>query len=453
VNIQSNAVEFCAKIDTDFADVGGDFWEYNAPRRARGMYIAVTDYTGTWTVVLEGDGCASVSVTVDTDVDDRYLVTAYSYAEVNGVTLKSWYDNGTSEANVSFPQMFVYSDDFPLMTIPDYTIHTAVWQNLAVGMWAFYRNDMNLGDFGNTTGCGGETGCCGTSTTPCCFHEPYQNLPTATEVHFVAKEDSNYGSLWDSDTYGEIPAVRTKYASGRHKYFIAHELGHVIVMLRMGGRTETDYNAKLNACMGSYKQDGTPEDVGGSSEKSLLTREFSAAAAREGWAHFYASWLWNRRTENDCYFKSFTVQDFDLDGDIDNDYTDPDQIGSFSCDSVLSSWGEPDPTDPLESYVSDYDWLEDMYAYSPSCPSVSSSTDGHSTQFDWMRYFWDMTSTEEVAPSVLSDIYVDMCPLDWVESPSGTSNDNWPHERLERSAIFHGQEDEHNAQKVNGVDH
>ena len=80
----------------------------------------------------------------------------------------------------------------------------------------------------------------------------------------------------------------------------------------MGDATRVAENAPLAGCMGSYKPGSLdPSDLessiadddqdtatpGDETSKSLLTMEYQAIAAREGWAHFYAAWLFNAQNE------------------------------------------------------------------------------------------------------------------------------------------------------------
>jgi hypothetical protein len=153
--------------------------------------------------------------------------------------------------------------------------------------------------------------------------------------------------------------------------------------------------------------------------------------------------------------------DLDLDGDIDNKYVSKAYMnGVYSCETSgiqdTGVFGMPDSADPLASWIGARDWLDQVYHIGGVCGSATSAshTIGRSSQFDWMRYWWDMASDESVPMSDLADIYVDMCPTDWVAAPSTPIVDmNWPEKRLERSTAFHGYGSEHTTQRDNGVDH
>lgn len=40
-------------------------------------------------------------------------------------------------------------------------------------------------------------------------------------------------------------------------------------------------------------------------------------------------------------------------------------------------------------------------------------TAGRGTEYDWLRFWWDMTTDEGITPRDLAEIYVDICPTNW----------------------------------------
>ena len=110
---------------------------------------------------------------------------------------------------------------------------------------------------------------------------------------------------------------------------------------------------------------------------------------------------------------------------------------------------------------------------SNDCNVTEEELAGKSTQYDFMRYLWDMATDENIPVEKLADIYVDMCPTNWEYWPSYTTDptdehgdilyenaapivaptDDWPEARLERSVRYHGKRAAHNRQKSNGVDY
>ena len=352
-----------------------------------------------------------------------------------------------------------------------------------------HRNDFNLGTF-SARGCclsgGGNNGTCSSGT-------PYQAWPAnpATTLEFVTDLTpgaSCCGSKWTPvNGGGERPAVATR-GDTNLKSIVSHELGHVIVMERMGARTATDYNARLSSstigtdeeCVGSWvaesldllppisnlyddttypfaRRDSDNSSVALDDDKSTLTLEHQSGAAREGWADFYQAWLWNRRTQSNCVIDSHSVHDFDLDGDIDNNYglagegfSDDMKDGWINCEGGGPGDVDPFPLDPLSSLVTARDWLDDVVS-AGACQSPQPALTGRGSQYDWTRFWWDMTTDQGIPPDRLADMYVDMCPTNWSRDGTGpTSRQVW--KRLEESAAFWGLSGAYNAQRDNGVD-
>ncbi len=495
--------EYCFELATEYDDETGleDWSTLDSPfRRARGAKVTVNDNCSSDHVYYldEDTGCADIAI----HGWGPFAITIHAEAQVNGAELKSYsYDFSTPSdyyiPSVTYGQHTGGSSertitvDLTKSSNGNVERRNQAWHNLAVGMWAMHRSDYHLGDFGNKAGCAGQS-FPGTSSTPCCEYQSWNDtphggshnwnhdyVPPKTLIFFVPNgidQEKNFASSWlncllpevdnTSVTDGRIPAVA---AHQRMKFQIAHELGHVVVMQRMGDREEESYTAPLHGCMGSYRTDGSPADTDddGEQTKSLLTREYSSGAAREGWAHFFSAWLFNRSSESDCWFQpSYTVQDFDLDGTFDN-------VGQpvFAWDGVFTCEGAG-LASPLfgspASWVSAKDWLEDAYnegvcgSELPTClPGEDSRYDncsvdhwGRSTQYDWMRYFWDMASDEGIPMNKLTDIFVDMCPTEWRSKTYEVEADgDWPERRLRRSAEFHGELGAHDRQRSNGVDH
>lgn len=97
---------------------------------------------------------------------------------------------------------------------------------------------------------------------------------------------------------------------------------------------------------------------------------------------------------------------------------------------------EPIPTsDTLESYIDARDWLEDAIDEGV----CSGDLENRGTQYDWQRFFWDMRTDRNIPIEDLADIYVDMCPTNWLDGEQDSEPDaRLPTERLEASCDFHG---------------
>lgn len=455
-----SAKSYCFTIETDFHDDDGndEMWPdgYDAP--ARGAKVVLEWGTNSVDYTLDSDGCQTFYVP---ESILGYDLTIRARAVVNGVTIESYSESGTTYVIPEYTTRLYYSGTETEISVATSSMSdddNQAWHNFAVGVFAMNRSTMHWGQHGS-----------------CLTHDTWNDYPESSHdnidsdllVFYTMSGGSCCGSLWENPpdslfTGGvgdktHIPAVGAGYLS---KYQIAHELGHVIMMQRIGDREETNYDAPLRGCMGSYTGSYVAADTGASTEKSELTMEWSAAAAREGWAHFYSAWLFNDSTESDCWFNTaFSFQDFDLDGTVENDFTSSVYDHVIDCEGygIPSSLGlYPDTSHDFT--ITARDWLLDAWD-NEACghetyPYYPYYT-GKSTQYDWMRFWWDMLTDEGIAVETLSDIYVDMCPTTWDKDPQwyDTFDSQWPEWRLENSCDYHDEWDAWYSQRDNGVDH
>jgi hypothetical protein len=169
-------------------------------------------------------------------------------------------------------------------------------------------------------------------------------------------------------------------------------------------------------------------------------------------------------TESDWFYNSRRIHDFDMDGDIDDNYDgggatyDYGEINSWdgasNCEGAAIFPGSTQPipsTDPLESYIHAKDWLEEVIDEGLCSGPLSN----RGTWYDWHRFWWDMYTDQDVPIEDLVDIYVDVCPTNWEENKldSGLRDDWLPIERLETSCDHHGYGDEWLQERSNGQDH
>ena len=281
------------------------------------------------------------------------------------------------------------------------------------------------------------------------------------------------------------------YGSATHKFLMAHELGHAIAN-RIEG---TDVGRDTN-CGGWDRQPDPPEnncraEVGSGAPKTMFSMEYQAMAAREGWADFIAAWLWNNPSQSDCTHGRWgTASDFDLDDDdatpsgfppdiddADNNFSGA--IGWVNCEGIpitsatCADWGATCTSGghvPLESYVTARDWVEDLTAASDPMGCTAASLTNRGSTGDWMRFFWDLRTDENVSMAALADLWdnMDMSTVDSDDNNdlygvldcgiTGTSDDVTVRLTAAAAATTCGGTptdcvDEVNAQKNNGQDH
>ena len=208
---------------------------------------------------------------------------------------------------------------------------------------------------------------------------------------------------------------------------IAHEIGHFV-----GYQNDETTGASFSywAAEDGCDGDGKPQGKHGN-----VIKEYQSAAVVEGFADFFAAWLWNRKTEYDCDFERSYASDFDLNGSDDSDV--------YSC--------EGKPVSTLPGWVSSHDWLED--AIVQGAGSCSGTLSNRGTQYDWLRFFWDMLTDESVPPADIAGLYDEMDPKTFDATGSTPLGSDDPVQRLTTACAAMSLSSECAAQDYNGQDH
>ena len=386
-------VDICIDFQTNFTDLGGDWWFTNDDRPARGIWLSVLDW-GTaaemfpthytdW--VYGNGGCATVAL----DTARTYLIYTESRAEVNGVEINSYDDTVTPDEAIYIHDL-VYTPAVGDVLNFDLPADTQYGQ-LAVATWAFYRNNAGLA--------GGpalieffDDGCC------------------------------NGGA--------EIQASTTS------KFIIGHELGHGV-----GFRRDLETNPAFSY---TANEDGCDGDNVATNKHGQVSKEFQSGAAVEGFADFYAAWAWNKKSQNDCVYDRHYSSDFDMDG------TNATSNGQVSCEGIPTDGLAAVTTDFVLSSITARDWLEDVI----NAGFCTNPLTNRGTQYDWLRFWWDMVSPDEAIPfEDLVSTYDFMNPriFDTNGSTATTSDD--PVDRLVTACSLMGISTPCANQDNNGVDH
>lgn len=193
--------------------------------------------------------------------------------------------------------------------------------------------------------------------------------------------------------YG-IPTRIYLQPSFTHKRFtIAHEIGHWLhanwIDSEVGGGYS--YDTQDDACQF--------EAVGSNVLHGLRSSEYGGDALREGFAHFIASWVFDDTTQTDArfkYYKSIDDQWMSYGDLIGNDYIV--SLLGGSCDEDYIEF--PDSC-PQEDYIlgGDSAWVE------CKCPNDwGYPNDEVSSELDWMRFFWQLSSGDAVASSPVATL-------------------------------------------------
>jgi hypothetical protein len=314
-------------------------------------------------------------------------------------------------------------------------------------------------------------------------------------MYITSNDEQNCCASHILDSVGDVPDGSGTRPAVMHeegvpyKFVIAHELGHVVAGHRMGGKepgSEYPGTSPLRNCMGDWywvncttvdiPETGCsgagwellPSDDGTGGDRGEFTREYMGKVLRESWANFVAIVAFNNRGEDDCTFDGHRWHDFDLDGDLDNDWdgntSNTGADGRYDCEGIPTT-GEPDVGDPLETYVTSENWLDDLQTADDDGEDQAQCTRAddadkeanRSTVFDATRMWWDLTTEHGLTPAQLATLYIDSCPKGWaatdVEAGVGAYvEDDLPLERLKLSAAYHGWDDELDAE-ISHVEH
>lgn len=446
----------CAQVPDDFVDKGGEYWTDFSPRPAKGFKFTIVDETGSFKGWLrDTDGCEEV--TVSTKVGGSFDFRVHSKATVSGVEIHSWY--GANEWSKQFSRQdrtvptpgmtptfsqFMHTIDVAGAQFPQ------SWRNLIVATQVFRGGrTWNVNIPVSRDCCYDEDGPNDDGTCP--GNRTYS--PVGTPLQMQNHEDAGSGStLRDFDGDGVqtgTPGVEFRSDGGlyRRKFTIAHEIGHVIVGMRMNGRASKDATAPLDGCNGDMDGTGTYIDQ---DERGTFGKDYLSAALREGWADYVAAVAFNRTNEGICELQTFKHgKNFDLSSfnqadnrDVDASGNQNDLHGTYYCDRAPLTAHHENLSGPL-LWEADAGWLRNAIANVSSCTSAGSSAldSNRSSIYDVARLFWDLDAEEGLGAQDLSNLYVNMCPLTWDSNDHLASNnttEKMPRKRLQKSALALG---------------
>lgn len=490
----------CVDYDIQFSDssfdgsVGpGDYWVDNdIDRPARWQYIEVTSRVETKRVQLNNDGCAAVNQLFPLQDANEFQVTLLGEAYVRGNRIEL--RNNNDRANLSWWGASLMEETISGLEVSDAggTVDLVVdavdgWQHMAVVMTAMYRNGWKLSYGTNRSCCTKEgAGWDGTCSDPTYRYAKDSAPYGPAGQQFVPILVNNGGGRESSCCGSKIPwfpggATRSGVQAGENvqkKFSVAHELGHVVVGLRMGDYERGQYSEQSpdDGCNGDW---WTPSASGGpqvlpASKRGIFQKEYMATSMREGWADFFGTWTWNSPATV-AEYDSFLYHDYDLDTDRDNDAGGWIYQGTHRVGHAPEVPGEPGGTTP-DAWVAGLDssWLRaaetnvgscgtvEVGTVAPACPDTTSANEmdavNRSTIFDVSSMLWALFAEEGLTPNELSDLYVDTCPRVWRKDDRNF--DAWaftpaecddgadlPWRRLEASATYNGFSTEFGAQE------
>ncbi|MEQ1504472.1 MAG: hypothetical protein ABMB14_19695 [Myxococcota bacterium] len=192
----------------------------------------------------------------------------------------------------------------------------------------------------------------------------------------------------------------SKTASAHKRYYVGHEMGHAVGFVEDDEKSPNhDYDSERNS---PTKCAQGPRDG-----HWMTSKEYSSAAAVEGWAHYYAALTFNRTDQSDCTFVFNKSADWDGDGAIDAKAKEP-----FDCDGAPMWAFTP-------ASVSDDNYYADV--------CVSPPVDDRGTEYDWLRFFWDLSTDEGLTFGDVASVWDAANPKNWDKNGGGlfASDDPW----------------------------
>lgn len=182
------------------------------------------------------------------------------------------------------------------------------------------------------------------------------------------------------------------------KYVINHEFGHLVAYRKNGNAAaSTSYAATLNNC---YTDNTRSHEA--------VSKEYQSAAANEGYGHYYAAVAFNQTDQTDCGFAYYKSTDWDLD--------------TFTDDIWVTCESGPITGVDGGDYVGDW---------------CTGTLTNRGTEWDWLRFLWDLDTDEGVSTTTIFDIYNTANPNSWNATGDGTGS-AYPATRLRDAANTEG---------------
>jgi hypothetical protein len=181
---------------------------------------------------------------------------------------------------------------------------------------------------------------------------------------------SGSGSCTTNDSNSDMSVFLSGFGTER-KYIIAHETGHLL-----GYIADEESSPILSyACPNGPDCEEFTDTV-----HDWTSKEYQTAAAVEGFAHYFAAALWNDR-EDDCEYYYYKEVDFDP----RDSHGDGEAGDLYSCESGGA-------------------FMED---------ECGTPYDDRGVEVDWLRFWWDLYTDQNVSHDSIVDIWDGANPRSW----------------------------------------
>ncbi len=206
------------------------------------------------------------------------------------------------------------------------------------------------------------------------------DYPTDTKTHVRTDHDTcgTSGGAWSSGSHVCLDGDNEDWEDvTTWKYIVGHELGHRVAYAN-GWTADSNYINKddyLGLCKCEHTSYGSPAHC-------LQSREYIRHGAQEGFAHFFATAVFNNRTENNgkyVYCKESWVGD----GESFTSYDPPRVVNAYQVtpETYYDRW--------MEKYCSVLYEGEDLVGMA-----------NRGTESDWLHFLYEMWTTGDYKFSV-----------------------------------------------------
>ncbi len=194
------------------------------------------------------------------------------------------------------------------------------------------------------------------------YYHPGGMTNKTYDIH-IASTDGNHTDPSDGE-------VHLTASGSRRKFTVVHEVGHSLMKKRLGSEYYNDvsYNAPA----------GDPCEWHGDGDHSMSSIEFSEGAFDEGFAHFYAAITWNSTASSN---------------------------GVFVYYKKVFGWPTDQGVIELEGGT--------PYMETTCGPGQNGHGNhwGYGNEMDWMRFFWDFATDDDVPFDDIVEIIAGAAPI------------------------------------------
>jgi hypothetical protein len=408
---QTHQQKICVDVVEDFEDFAphADRWSGNADRVVRGIKIGYKR-TAVWPqqpmdAAFSAEsgpdmGCRTVPMVSG----GTYQIRIYAHARTRGYDIiaddQAAFQNDTGNF-INVPVVGPASPSTINITVP--WGETGFAEILVASWMATKAGHLGFGTWPGHTRTNGEV------------------IPPNRIYYYTESwRDQAYATV--EDGYDNLPAHISPVGSFNEpsRFIITHETAHWLTgMLDEQQNAYFDMDADLLGCNGAPWNGSS-----GVGSHQLFQTEWQTAASNEGIADFVVAWAFNNVWEDDCSFAIFGNYDTDLDGvrdwpGVGGLPPEDNQVVQMSCQGFpwdANDNGVVDAGEPVNipSFVSPTDWLEDMVNANRCDYSYPGVITGRSNEYDWMRYYWDLSREGHSIKEILA-LHDRANPRNWAD--------------------------------------